>query len=88
MLQACYGTSEVLLGLYAICDTKTGSKLFLSQKYTLVRIKTFEIAVCQMEEFHSLVIFALNTGCSKIEPCPKHPIFTPYDLKFRPSRLF
>ena len=58
MLQACYGTSEVLLGLYAICDTKTGSKLFLSQKYTLVRIKTCEIAVCQMEEFHGLVFWA------------------------------
>ena len=41
-----------------LCDPKTGRKLLLSQKYTLVGIKTFEIAVCQMEEFHSCVILA------------------------------
>ena len=44
-----------------LCDPKTGHKLLISQKYTLGGIKTCEIAVCQIEEFHGQVFWAWNT---------------------------
>ena len=44
-----------LIDRHPVCDPKSGRKLLLSQKYTLVGIKTCKIAVCQMEEFHGLV---------------------------------
>ena len=53
MLQACFGSSEVLLGIYV--TPRLGRKLLISQKYTQVGIKTCKIDVCQMEEFHGLV---------------------------------
>ena len=61
-----------------LCDPKTGRKLLLSQKYTLVGIKTSKIGVCQIEEFHGLVFRALITECCKIGSCLKHQISNNY----------
>ena len=52
--------------LRLLCDPNICQKLLLGKKYSLIRLKTSQEAVCQKEEFHSLVFWGWNSGWLKI----------------------